>query len=210
MAQLDNEMTMDPTEDELSEWESLSERQQEMAENTADIVLKFGMFNQGSGKDGAHYFDGSKNPFKSEGVMCKNCIFYNEEAAQCVAVEGSIDPEGLCKLWVIPENELSEVPEKENIMSEVEKRDFNTKEREALAQEGAAMKDGSYPIRNAKDLANAIQSFGRAKHPEAVKAHIKSRARALGLTETLPEEWRKTTKSIWDGSFDPRGINKIV
>jgi len=110
---MDNELTMDPTEDELSEWESLSERQQEMAENTAETVLKFGMFNQGSGKDGAHYFDGSKNPFKSEGVMCKNCIFYNEDAAQCVVVEGSIDPEGLCKLWVIPEDELNETPEQE-------------------------------------------------------------------------------------------------
>jgi hypothetical protein len=75
VVQLDNELIMDPTQDELSEWESLSERQQEMAENTAEIVLKFGMFKQDSSADGAHYFGGSKNPFKSEGVMCKNCIF---------------------------------------------------------------------------------------------------------------------------------------
>jgi hypothetical protein len=110
---LDNELTKVATEDEMSEWESLSERQQEMAEDTAEIVLKFGMFNQGSGADGAHYFDGSKNPFKAEGVMCKNCIFFNEEANQCVVVEGNIDEEGLCKLWVIPEDELGETPEQE-------------------------------------------------------------------------------------------------
>ena len=113
VVQLDNELSKVATEDEMSEWDALSERQQEMAEDTAEIVLKFGQFNQGSGKDGAHYFDGSKNPFKSEGVMCKNCIFYNEDAAQCVVVEGNIDKEGLCKLWVIPEDELSETPEKE-------------------------------------------------------------------------------------------------
>ena len=92
---MDNELTIDPTEDELSEWESLSDRQKEMAEHTAETALQFGMFKQDSGADGAHYFDGSKNPFKAEGVMCKNCIFYNEDAAQCIVVEGNIDEEGL-------------------------------------------------------------------------------------------------------------------
>ena len=110
---MNNELTMEPTEDEMSEWESLSERQKEMAENTAEIAMEFGMFKQDSSANGAHYFDGSKNPFKSEGVMCKNCIFYNEDAAQCIVVEGNIDEEGLCKLWVIPEDELNETPEQE-------------------------------------------------------------------------------------------------
>jgi len=110
---MDNELTMDPTEDELSEWESLSDRQQEMAENNASIVMQFGMFKQDSSPDGAHYFDGSKNPFGKDGIKCNNCIFFNEAANQCVLVEGSIDPEGLCKLWVIPEEELAETPEYE-------------------------------------------------------------------------------------------------
>jgi hypothetical protein len=110
---MDNELTKYATEDEMSEWESLTDRQKEMAEDTAEIALKFGMFKQNSLADGAHYFDGSKNPFKVEGVMCKNCIFYNEDAAQCIVVEGNIDEEGLCKLWVIPEDELSETPEYE-------------------------------------------------------------------------------------------------
>ena len=205
---MNNELTLDPTQDELSEWESLSDRQKEMAENNAEIVMQFGMFKQDSSADGAHYFDGSKNPFGKDGIKCDNCIFFNENANQCVLVEGSIDPEGLCKLWVIPEDELSETPEQENNMSEVEKRDFNAKERQHLADTGAAMKDGSYPIRNEQDLKNAIQSFGRASDPEAVKAHIKARAKTLGLTDLLPEEWKTTKKSIWDGSFDPNIIAK--
>ena len=207
---MDNELTMDPTEDELSEWESLSDRQQEMAENNASIVMQFGMFKQDSSPDGAHYFDGSKNPFGKDGIKCDNCIFFNEAANQCVLVEGSIDPEGLCKLWVIPEDELTETTEQENQEEymNTEKRDFNAKERQQLADTGAAMKDGSYPIRNEKDLRNAIQSFGRASDPEAVKAHIKTRARALGLTNLLPEDWKTTTKSVWEGSFDPNIISK--
>jgi hypothetical protein len=105
---MNNEISKDATEEEMSEWEALSERQKEMAESTAESAMQFGMFKQDSSANGAHYFDGSKNPFKAEGVKCYNCIFFNEEANQCIVVEGQIDPEGLCKLWVIPEDELVE------------------------------------------------------------------------------------------------------
>lgn len=110
---MNNEFTKDATEDEMSEWEALTDRQKEMAEDTAEIAMEFGMFKQDSGPDGAHYFDGTKNPFKAEGVKCYNCIFFNEEQNQCIVVEGKIDPEGLCKLWVIPEDELSQEQETE-------------------------------------------------------------------------------------------------
>ena len=110
---MNNEITKDATEDEMAEWEALSERQKEMAETTAELAMEFGMFKQDSSADGAHYFDGSKNPFKTEGIKCYNCIFFNEDTNQCIVVEGQIDPEGLCKLWVIPEDELAETPSEE-------------------------------------------------------------------------------------------------
>ena len=46
------------------------------------------------------------------------------------------------------------------------------------------MPDGSFPIANVEDLKNAIQSIGRAKDPDAAKAHIKKRARDLGHETT--------------------------
>jgi hypothetical protein len=69
------------------------------------------------------------------------------------------------------------------------KRQFSQDARDAAAESGAAMPDGSYPIKNASDLKNAIQAYGRAKNPAAAKAHIISRARALGLTDELPDGW---------------------
>lgn len=81
---------------------------------------------------------------------------------------------------------------------ELEKKDYNSKQRQQMAGRGQAMPDGSYPIANEQDLKNAIQSFGRAKNPAAVKRHIITRARALGLTDLLPEEW-KTQKNISNG-----------
>ncbi len=73
-----------------------------------------------------------------------------------------------------------------------EKRDFSDKQRSKMADAGTAMPDGSFPIANKSDLKNAIQAFGRAKNKSAAKAHIKTRAKALGATDLLPDDWSKT------------------
>ena len=68
-------------------------------------------------------------------------------------------------------------------------REFDEKERKKLAKTGAAMPGGEFPIETIGDLKNAIQAIGRAKDPVAAKAHIKSRAKALGAEELLPGAW---------------------
>lgn len=75
-------------------------------------------------------------------------------------------------------------------MELVEKREFSDKKRKELADKGHAMPDGSFPIENTTDLHNAIQSIGRAKDYAKAKAHIISRARDLGATKMLPEDWK--------------------
>lgn len=71
------------------------------------------------------------------------------------------------------------------------KREFSDKERKALADSGAALPDGSYPIENEADLHNAIRAVGRAKDEAKAKAHIIARAHAMGSTGALPPEWTK-------------------
>jgi hypothetical protein len=68
-------------------------------------------------------------------------------------------------------------------------REFPQKTRKKMAKQGTAMPDGSFPIANAKDLRNAIQAIGRAKDPAAAKSHIKRRAKALGLSDLIPDGW---------------------
>lgn len=87
------------------DWEQLNERQQEQAESIAELALKFGMFDQTSGANGAHYAPAEANPFKADGLVCRNCIFFDEINNQCQVVSGPIEPEAVCKLWVIPESE---------------------------------------------------------------------------------------------------------
>ena len=71
------------------------------------------------------------------------------------------------------------------------KRDFSDKERKTLAASGKALPDGSFPIENEEDLHNAIQAIGRAKDPAKAKAHIRTRAAAMGATGALPDSWGK-------------------
>jgi len=70
-----------------------------------------------------------------------------------------------------------------------EKRQYSRESREEMAEEGMAMPDGSFPIKDEADLRNAIQAHGRAKDIEKAKAHIKKRAKELGLDDMIPAEW---------------------
>jgi len=77
----------------------LTPRQKEMVDNVCDVEETFGMFKQDSSPDGAHY--SAVSPFADTGLLCQNCVFYRGPRG-CGLVEGDIDPNGICKLWVIP------------------------------------------------------------------------------------------------------------
>lgn len=73
---------------------------------------------------------------------------------------------------------------------EDEGREFKAAARKSAAKTGAALPDGSFPIKTVQDLKNAIQALGRAKNKARAKAHIIARARALGATSQLPDGWK--------------------
>lgn len=75
-------------------------------------------------------------------------------------------------------------------VGELFKRERTMETRRRLAEQGLAMPDGSYPIVTVEDLRNAIQAFGRTDNPRATKEHIMRRARALGRTDLIPENWK--------------------
>ena len=86
-------------------------------------------------------------------------------------------------------------------------KEFSTERRRKLAKAGKAMPHGGYPIESRADLGRAIQAFGRAKDPAATKRWIIKRARALGATKDLPEDWNvrdskgaRTMNLIIDGA----------
>ena len=100
-------------------WAGLNERQDDQAEAYCMIVEEYGQFDQSSGPDGAHYAPGDKNPFKSDGLICENCIFFEGNA--CHLVSGEIDPQGICKLWIIASGDGEQETESENQDMEMSK-----------------------------------------------------------------------------------------
>jgi len=83
----------------------LGPRQNAIYDDLEEIVDIFGPFDQGIGADGAHYAGPEANPFAAEGMVCSNCAFYEGPRA-CEIVSGDIDPNAICKFWVIPETLL--------------------------------------------------------------------------------------------------------
>jgi len=74
--------------------------------------------------------------------------------------------------------------------SEDEEEDEDLNEAKKEKKRAGSEADGSYPITDLKSLKAAIHAYGRSKDKAKTKAHIKSRAKALGLTKHVSDEWK--------------------
>ena len=88
-----------------TESDGLTPRQRAIVDEFEGVVETFGEFNQTSKADGAHYV--AVSPFVQQGLICSNCVFY-QGGRKCGLVSGDIDPNAICKLWVIPESLVKE------------------------------------------------------------------------------------------------------
>lgn len=82
-------------------------------------------------------------------------------------------------------------------LAELAKADTSAAGRRKAAASGAAMPDGSYPIKTKADLRKAIKAVGRggADH-DKIRKHVMTRAKALGLEAMVPNNWNP------DGSLE--------
>jgi hypothetical protein len=84
--------------------ENLIPRQKMLYGVLEAISETFGQFSQDNSPNGCGYK--AESPYKSEGIMCGNCVFYEEGICEIVA--GEIAMEGLCRFWVIPSSSETE------------------------------------------------------------------------------------------------------
>lgn len=83
----------------------LTPRQRMMYEKYEWIAESFGPWDGGVGADGAHYITATDNVFKDEGLNCANCVFF-QGGGGCEILNMPVEPDGVCKLWIIPEESL--------------------------------------------------------------------------------------------------------
>jgi hypothetical protein len=99
-----------PDDEEVPEEEpeeKLNDRQKMMYEQYEECVEMHGKFDQTALGNGAHYAPAAKNPFIKEGLICSNCVFF-KGGQGCEIVAGKIEPNAICKLWIIPDDLIQE------------------------------------------------------------------------------------------------------
>ena len=86
----------------------LNERQKDLYLKIITNLQTYGYFDRGFGGNGIHYASAAENPFKDQGIDCENCVFYYLEgdAPRCELIQGAIEPEAVCKFWIISEEDI--------------------------------------------------------------------------------------------------------
>jgi 8-oxo-dGTP pyrophosphatase MutT (NUDIX family) len=124
--------------------DGLSDRQLALREAYGQIGDMHGQFNQTAGADGGAYLPAARNPFRAQGLVCSNCTFWRPDidlttgkpgtTGFCDVVSGDVEPDAVCKLWVIPADLVREAAEW--VPPWVKKKDEDDKE-DAATEPGA-------------------------------------------------------------------------
>jgi|688.fasta_scaffold09689_4 hypothetical protein len=93
----------------------------DVLEQVADV---FGPFDLGTGPDGIHYIPAGENPFAAEGLKCSNCAFYQGGGGcELVGDEVRVEPEAVCKFWIIPAEQIAGAEDQAAPAAEMEQTD---------------------------------------------------------------------------------------
>jgi hypothetical protein len=118
------------------------------------------------------------------------------ETLAVLAKEHGVKPGDIAKAMgaAADDDEDAELETDEEVckaFEDVVKADFTAEQRAAMAKNGQALPDGSYPIPNRDYLEKAIHAIGRGKNNshDSIRQHIVKRAKALGATSLLPDDW---------------------
>lgn len=154
----------------------LSPQSKALYDAQEEIVRAKGRWSQAD----SHYQE--RNPFASRGILCRNCVYY-EEGGTCEIVKGTIRPDAICKLWIIPEERLS-VPEQRD---------------DCGRQEG-----GKFGPQNKcqEDAGKGEQPTGEDKAPAAAKAKVfpeKSSRFRSAIDDVVAKSGGDPAK-VWDRS----------
>lgn len=112
------------------------------------------------------------------------------------------DPKGYCDLahhaalgiWPAQHAEMVKAGRSASMAQVQLRAKYSADQMKAMAAKGQAMKNASgepsYPIADEEDLHNAIHAVGRGgSSHDAIRKHIISRAKALGMSSAIPDNW---------------------
>lgn len=197
---------------------TLSERQVALYDTIESIVEEYGVFDRGIGANGAHYATAEQNPFKGEGLACKNCVFYL--ANRCEIIDGDIEEDAVCKFWIIPEAALgiepaapaeapADVAPADEMMTAdkaIEDRNTTPAQREDMpAGDFVIPETTNFPIVTPGDIPAAVSTWGRYRGDvtfEEFKQRLIALAQRKGpeFVARLPQEWKDELAALDDAA----------
>lgn len=129
--------------------------------------------------------------------------YWDSEGHQLHPIPAS--PDGKCPAKPMPDNDGDEGMGN-RLLAAIRMAKYKQEDRDRMSKSGEAMPDGSYPIADEQDLANAIHAVGRggADH-DAIRRHIIKRAAALGKSAMIPDNW-SSDGSLSDSSNQGIGM----
>ena len=191
--------------DETKSIDGFTPRQRMISAALIEVVHEEGKFDWGLGANGAHYVE-QDNPFLAQNIRCEECVFYDDNFG-CAIVEGVINPNAICKFWIIPESEIHmgimpasetapmNVPMEDMYMDDV-KVDLSTAERDALPDDDFVIPSSrNFPITSPQAVSDAVSSWGRYEGDvsfETFKRNLIRIAMRKGrdYVDALPQEWQ--------------------
>jgi len=195
----------DAMSDETKSIDGFTPRQRMISAALIEVVHEEGKFDWGLGANGAHYVE-QDNPFLAQNIRCEECVFYDDNFG-CAIVEGVINPNAVCKFWIIPESEITtgimpasegapmDAPMEDMYMDDV-KVDLSTAERDALPDEDFVIPSSrNFPITSPEAVSDAVSSWGRYEGDvsfETFKRNLIRIAMRKGqdYVDALPQEWQ--------------------
>lgn len=201
----------------LDESATLNERQLALYDMYESIVEEYGVFDRGIGGNGAHYAAAADNPFIAQGMVCKNCVFFL--ANRCEIVDGEIEDEAICKLWIIPDAALGletapaepVAPMEEEMMTAdkaIEDRNTTPAQREDMpAGDFVIPETRNFPIVTPGDIDAAVSSWGRYRGDvtfEEFKQRLIDLAVSKGeeFVARLPQAWKDEMDAAKSAALD--------
>jgi len=190
----------------------ISDRQTKLTEAINQIVAELGEFDPSDGADGAHYADGDDNPFKKDGLICGNCVAYLG-LRQCDWVSGDIDPNGICKLWQIPEevlagykDEQDEEDETEDYEAESEDSDEEMVDLEDVYAYEMNKSASLVPPPSVRHEANKVVLWAESNE-EGVPLVVRKRAERMAAGEPVLVETLRKVRSFLEAQNSGRGVS---
>lgn len=168
---------------------ALNERQQAIYDDLEKVVEEHGMFDWGTGPNGAHYVSADKNPFIKDGLVCSNCSFW-KGPNKCELVKGELEPNAICKLWVIDGDRIDEKGKKsafdvileKGIGGPIGRRGIRVEPFDPKAEDG----DGD----------GKLQDGTTAERPAAPVAQVVEAATDITNATGVGADWRKPVSKM--------------